>query len=71
MSSTKFMFFGADWENKDGYYGFWLAETFSTSPLKTGLEFNKTWQEARTQRPLPSLCFLGQLEDKDGHLTSD
>ena len=22
-------------------------------------EFNKTWQEARSQRPLPSLCFLG------------
>ena len=25
-------------------------------------EFNKTWQEARSQRPLPSLCFAGQLE---------
>ena len=25
-------------------------------------EFNETWQEARSQRPLPSLCFLGRSE---------
>ena len=25
-------------------------------------EFNKTWQEARSQRPLPSLCFSGRSE---------
>ena len=30
-------------------------------------EFNKTWQEARSQCPLPSLCFLGRSEKKDGH----
>ena len=29
-------------------------------------EFNETWQEARSQRPLPSLCFLGRLEKQDG-----
>ena len=29
-------------------------------------EFNETWQEARTQRPLPSLCFSGRLEKQDG-----
>ena len=29
-------------------------------------EFNKTWQEARSQCPLPSLCFLGQSEKQDG-----
>ena len=28
-------------------------------------EFNETWQEARSQRPLPSLCFSGQSK-KDG-----
>ena len=27
-------------------------------------EFNKTWQEARSQCPLPSLCFLGRSEKK-------
>ena len=30
------------------------------------MEFNKTWQEARSQRPLPSLCFSGQSEKQDG-----
>ena len=29
-------------------------------------EFDKTWQEARSQSPLPSLCFLGWLEKQDG-----
>ena len=28
-------------------------------------EFNETWQEARSQRPLPSLCFSGRLEKQD------
>ena len=30
------------------------------------MEFNKTWQEARSQRPLPSLCFSGRSEKQDG-----
>ena len=30
------------------------------------MEFNETWQEARSQHPLPSLCFLGRLEKQDG-----
>ena len=29
-------------------------------------EFNKTWHEARSQGPLPSLCFLGRSEKQDG-----
>ena len=29
-------------------------------------EFNETWQEARSQRPLPSLCFWGWSEKQDG-----
>ena len=29
-------------------------------------EFNEIWQEARSQRSLPSLCFSGQLEKQDG-----
>ena len=29
-------------------------------------EFNETWQEARSQRPLPSFCFLGWSKKKDG-----
>ena len=30
-------------------------------------EFHETWQEARSQRPLPSLCFSGRSEKQDGH----
>ena len=29
-------------------------------------EFNEIWQEARSQRPLPSLCFSGRSEKQDG-----
>ena len=29
-------------------------------------EFNETWQEARSRRPLPSLCFSGQSKKQDG-----
>ena len=29
-------------------------------------EFNETWQEARSQRPLPSFCFLDRSEKQDG-----
>ena len=29
-------------------------------------EFNENWQEARSQRPLPSLCFSGRSEKQDG-----
>ena len=31
-------------------------------------EFTKTWQEARSQLPLPCLCFLGRSEKQDGGL---
>ena len=30
------------------------------------MEFNETWQEARSQRPLPSLCYSGRSEKQDG-----
>ena len=29
-------------------------------------EFNETWQEARSQRPLISMCFSGRSEKRDG-----
>ena len=29
-------------------------------------EFNETWQEARSQCPLPILCFSGRSEKQDG-----
>ena len=30
------------------------------------MEFNESWQEARSKRPLPSLCFSGRSEKQDG-----
>ena len=33
-------------------------------------EFNETWQEARSQRPLPSLCFSGRSKKKMAALAS-
>ena len=30
------------------------------------MEFNKSWQEARYQHPLPNLCFSGRSEKQDG-----
>ena len=30
------------------------------------MEFNETWQKARSQRPLPSLCFSSRSEKQDG-----
>ena len=30
------------------------------------MEFNETWQEAWSQRPLPTLCFSGRSEKQDG-----
>ena len=42
----------------------WLAETFSTFPLKPLTEFNETWQEARSQRSLPSCVFRSDRKKK-------
>ena len=33
-------------------------------------ELNETWQEARSQCPVPSLCFLGGSEKQDGRLAN-
>ena len=30
------------------------------------MEFNETWQEATSQRPLPNLCFSGRSKKQDG-----
>ena len=35
---------------------------------KRWTDFNGTWQEARSQRPLPSLCFAGRSVNKNVHL---
>ena len=55
-------------EKQDGCPGLWLAETFSTSPLKplSGIQRNLTG--SRFQRPLPSLCFAGRSVNKNVRL---
>ena len=35
--------------------------------LNRWTEFNETWQEARSQCPLPSVCFFGPIGKQDGH----
>ena len=63
-SSSKFVFFSDRSENKmatpasDWRRHFLLLWNHWT-------EFNETWQEARSQRPVPSLCFSGRSEQLD------
>ena len=59
-SSTKFVFW-ADRKNKmAALVSDWLRY-FRLLLWNRWSEFNETWQEARSQRPLPSLCFFGPI----------
>ena len=65
-SSTKFCVFCADCKNKMAALVFdWLR--YFRLLWNGWTEFNESWQEARCQHPLPSLCFSGQSEKQDGH----
>ena len=37
------------------------SDIFDFSSKNRWTEFNETWQEARSQRPLPSVCFFGPI----------
>ena len=63
--------FSGQSEKQDGRPGLWLAETFSTSPLKPLKGIQRNLTGSKTQRPLPSLCFSGRSEKQDGLLASD
>ena len=57
-------------EKQDGRKGLcWLIH-FQLVLWNRRVEFNKTWQEARCQLPLPSLCFSGQFQNEDSGLAS-
>ena len=59
--------FWADWNNKMAAMASdWLIP-FRLLCRNLWTEFNETWQEARSQRPLPSLCFSGRSEKQNGH----
>ena len=59
--------FRADWKNKMvALASDWLRH-FRLLPWNRWTEFNQTWQEARSQCPLQSLCLSGRSEKQDGH----
>ena len=58
--------FWADRKNKMATLASDWSRRFRLLLRNRWMEFNKTWQEARSQHPLPSLCFLGRSEKQDG-----
>ena len=56
-SSTKFVFLGLIGKTRWPPWPLIGWDIFDFSSENRWTEFNKTWQEARSQRPLPSLCF--------------
>ena len=42
----------------------WLVETFWLLLWNRWTEFNETWQESKSQRPLPSCCFRADQKNK-------
>ena len=65
-SSTKFVFFGPIGKNKMAALASDWLRHFQLLLWNRWTEFNETWQEARSQRPLPSLYFSGRSEKQDG-----
>ena len=57
--------FRADWKNKMAALASDWLRHFRLLLWNGWTEFNKTWQEARSQRPLPSLCFSGRWVNKN------
>ena len=63
--------FRADRKNKMAALASDWLRHFGLLLLNRWTEFNETWQEARSQRPLPSLCFLADRKNKMAALASD
>ena len=58
--------FRADWKNKMAAPAYDWLRHFGLLLWNRLMEFNETWQKARFQCPLPSLCFSGWSEKQDG-----
>ena len=58
--------FRADWKIKMAALASDWLRHFRLFLWNRWTEFNETWQEARSQCPLPSLSFSGRLEKQDG-----
>ena len=63
--------FQADRKNKMAALASDWLRHFRHLLLNRWREFNETWQEARSQGPLPSLCFWGRWENKMAALVSN
>ena len=59
--------FRSDWKSKIATTASDWLRHFRLLLWNRWTEFNETWQEARSQRPLPSLCFFRPIRKKDGH----
>ena len=70
-SSTKFVLIGPIEKKQDGRSASYWLRHFRLLLWNHWMEFNETWKEARSQRPLPSLWFSGRSERQDGHPVSD
>ena len=62
----KVFVFRADWKNKMAALASDWLRHFQLLLWNRWTEFNETWQEGRSQSPLPSLCFSGRSEKQDG-----
>ena len=58
--------FRADQKNKMAALTSDLLRHFRLLFPNRWMEFNDTWQEARSQSPLPNFCFLGWWKKQDG-----
>ena len=58
--------FQPDWKNKMAALAFDWLRHFQLLLWNRWREFNETWQEARSQCPLPNLCFSAGSEKQDG-----
>ena len=63
--------FRADRKNKMAALVYDWLRHFGLLLWNQWTEFNETWQEARSQRPIPSLCFSGRSKKKMAALASD
>ena len=66
MSSTKFVFFGPIRKTRWPPWRLIGWDIFDFSSERAEKNPKKTWQEARSQCPLPSLSFSGRSEKQDG-----
>ena len=57
--------FQVDWKNKMAAPAYDLLRHFQLFLWNRWIEFNKTWQEARSQHPQPGLRFSGWSEKQD------